>query len=154
MRLYNKFPLKRRDRTLMAVFPFAQSARFPDLFIGGVLRRNKSVGIDQPFGMRHITAQRNRVPINRLVPIIGTPLADSPVVSAIETARVIATCRIVFPESWVRLSAGREALTEGEQALLLLAGANSIFVGDRLLTTQNPGEHRDQSLLDAFGNDS
>lgn len=91
------------------------------------------------------------VPINMLVPIKGTPLGESPAISVTEMARAIATCRIVFPESWVRLSAGREGMSEGEQALLLLAGANSIFVGDRLLTTDNPGEDRDQSLLDAVG---
>jgi biotin synthase len=86
-----------------------------------------------------------------LVPIEGTPLGDSPPISVTEMARAIATCRVVFPKSWVRLSAGREGMSEGEQALLLLAGANSIFVGDRLLTTDNPGEDRDGKLLDAVG---
>jgi len=66
-------------------------------------------------------------------------------------ARAIAVCRVVFPKSWVRLSAGREGMSEAEQALCLLAGANSIFVGERLLTTDNPGEDRDGALLDAIG---
>ncbi|MEM6536050.1 MAG: biotin synthase BioB, partial [Pseudomonadota bacterium] len=91
------------------------------------------------------------VPINMLVPIEGTPLGESAPISVTEMARAIATCRIVFPKSWVRLSAGREGMSEGEQALCLLAGANSIFVGDRLLTTDNPGEDRDGALLDAVG---
>lgn len=91
------------------------------------------------------------VPINRLVPIRGTPLAGSGEIDAIELARAIATCRIVFPASWVRLSAGRETMTEEGQALCMLAGANSIFIGDRLLTTPNPGMDRDQRLLEAVG---
>ncbi|HBQ47379.1 MAG TPA: biotin synthase, partial [Hyphomonas atlantica] len=69
------------------------------------------------------------VPVNMLVPIEGTPLGDSPAISVIEMARAIAVCRIVFPKSWVRLSAGREGMTDEGQALCLLAGANSIFVG-------------------------
>ena len=77
--------------------------------------------------------------------------ATSPIRPRRKQRIVVATCRIVFPKSWVRLSAGREGMSEGEQALCLLAGANSIFVGDRLLTTDNPGEDRDQSLLDAVG---
>ena len=85
------------------------------------------------------------------VPIEGTPLGDSPEISVTEMARAIAGCRVVFPKSWVRLSAGREGMSEGEQALCLLAGANSIFVGARLLTTDNPGEDRDASLLKNTG---
>ena len=91
------------------------------------------------------------VPINMLVPIEGTPLGKSAPISVVEMARAIAVCRIVFPKSWVRLSAGREAMSEEGQALCMLAGANSIFVGDRLLTTNNPGETRDEALLKAMG---
>ena len=91
------------------------------------------------------------VPINMLVPIAGTPLAASEPIGAVELARAIAVCRIVFPKSWVRLSAGRRGMSEEGQALCLLAGANSIFVGDRLLTTDNPGVDADQALLDAMG---
>ena len=123
------------------------------LCVGGILGMGE--GRSDRIGLIHelskLTPHPESVPINMLVPIKGTPLGESPAVSVTEMARAIATCRIVFPKSWVRLSAGREGMTEGEQALLLLAGANSIFVGDRLLTTDNPGDDRDQSLLDAVG---
>jgi len=91
------------------------------------------------------------VPINMLVPIEGTPLGQSAPVSVIEMARAIAVCRIVFPKSWVRLSAGRDDMSEEGQALCLLAGANSIFVGDRLLTTDNPEVSEDEALMGAMG---
>lgn len=123
------------------------------LCVGGILGMGE--GRADRIGLIHelskLTPHPESVPINMLVPIKGTPLGESTAVSVTEMARAIATCRIVFPKSWVRLSAGREGMSEGEQALLLLAGANSIFVGDRLLTTDNPGEDRDQSLLDAVG---
>jgi biotin synthase len=91
------------------------------------------------------------VPINALVPVEGTPLADRPVVEPLEMVRMIATARILMPTSRVRLSAGRTAMSDETQALCLLAGANSIFTGDKLLTTPNPGEDRDQALLDKLG---
>lgn len=123
------------------------------LCVGGILGMGE--GRDDRIGLIHelskLSPHPESVPINMLVPIKGTPLGESPAISVTEMARAIATCRIVFPKSWVRLSAGREGMTEGEQALCLLAGANSIFIGDRLLTTDNPGEDRDQSLLDAVG---
>ena len=123
------------------------------LCVGGILGMGE--GREDRIGLIHelskLKPHPESVPINMLVPIKGTPLGDSPAISVTEMARAIATCRIVFPNSWVRLSAGREGMSEGEQALCLLAGANSIFVGDRLLTTDNPGEDRDQSLLQAVG---
>ncbi len=123
------------------------------LCTGGILGMGE--GRDDRIGLIHelskLTPHPESVPINMLVPIKGTPLGDSAPISVTEMARAIATCRVVFPKSWVRLSAGRETMSEGEQALLLLAGANSIFVGDRLLTTDNPGEDRDGALLDAVG---
>lgn len=91
------------------------------------------------------------VPINRLVPIPGTPLADRAGISGLDFVRWIATARIVFPRSVVRIAAGREDMTEELQALCLLAGANSLFMGDRLLTTDNPGEDRDTRLLESLG---
>ena len=126
------------------------------LCVGGILGMGE--GREDRIGLIHelskLEPHPESVPINMLVPIKGTPLGDSPAISVTEMARAIATCRIVFPNSWVRLSAGREGMSEGEQALCLLAGANSIFVGDRLLTTDNPGEDRDQSLLQAVGFDA
>lgn len=124
-----------------------------NLCVGGILGMGE--GRDDRIGLIHelskLTPHPESVPINMLVPIKGTPLGESPPVSVIEMARAIAVCRIVFPKSWVRLSAGREAMSEEGQALCMLAGANSIFVGDRLLTTDNPGESRDEALLGAMG---
>lgn len=97
------------------------------------------------------------VPINGLVPIKGTPLGDAilsgaaPQIDGVEFARTVAVARIAMPKSMVRLSAGREAMSDETQALCFLAGANSIFVGDRLLTTSNPGINRDTALFDKLG---
>lgn len=91
------------------------------------------------------------VPVNALVGVPGTPLGESERLSGVEFARVIAVARITMPRSMVRLSAGREQMSEEAQALALLAGANSVFVGDRLLTTPNPGEARDASLFERLG---
>ena len=91
------------------------------------------------------------VPINSLMPIEGTPLGDSEPVSAVEFARLIAVARILMPNSYVRLSAGRENMSEEAQALCFLAGANSIFVGDELLTTNNPGQDKDSALFEKLG---
>ncbi|WP_435008170.1 biotin synthase BioB [Tundrisphaera lichenicola] len=91
------------------------------------------------------------VPINALVAVEGTPLADRPNVSIWDMVRTIATARILMPGSMVRLSAGRLGMSESDQALCFLAGANSIFAGDKLLTTPNPGTDRDQILFDHLG---
>jgi biotin synthase len=91
------------------------------------------------------------VPINALMPIEGTPLGKSTPVSAVELARAIAVARIVFPSSWIRLSAGRENMSEEGQALCLTAGANSFFVGSKLLTTANPEASEDEQLLETLG---
>ena len=105
------------------------------------------------FELAQLSPHPESVPVNRLVPIAGTPLGQSTQIDTIELARSIAVCRIVFPRSWVRLSAGRETMSAEGQALCLLAGANSIFVGDRLLTTANPGMDRDAFLLEAVEGD-
>ena len=91
------------------------------------------------------------VPINMLVPIEGTPLQDAPKVSVIEWVRTIAVARILMPSSNIRLSAGRESLTDAEQALCFMAGANSFFSGEQLLTTPNAGESRDALLFTELG---
>ncbi len=123
------------------------------LCCGGILGMGE--GREDRIGLIHelskLTPHPESVPINMLVPIEGTPLGESPAVSVIEMARAIAVCRIVFPQSWVRLSAGREGMTEEGQALCLLAGANSIFVGDRLLTTDNPDVDEDAALMNDMG---
>ena len=87
------------------------------------------------------------VPINALVPIPGTPLADQPTVDPLEMVRMIATARIVMPKTQVRLSAGRSALSREAQVLCFMAGANSFFFGDKLLVTGNPDVEADQKLL-------
>ncbi len=91
------------------------------------------------------------VPINMLVRVAGTPLAGEPSLDPIEFVRTIAVARITMPRSMVRLSAGRETMTEETQALCFLAGANSIFYGPKLLTTPNPERGRDQALMDRLG---
>ncbi len=91
------------------------------------------------------------VPINMLVQVEGTPLATGRVFDAIEFVRTIAVARICMPASVVRLSAGREQMSEETQALCFVAGANSIFCGPKLLTTPNPGRDRDRALLDKLG---
>jgi biotin synthase len=90
------------------------------------------------------------VPINCLMPMPGTPLADQPPVDVFELVRLIATTRIALPEAKVRLSAGRTRLSKEAQALCLFAGANSIFYGDKLLTAENPGVDHDRELLMAL----
>jgi biotin synthase len=91
------------------------------------------------------------VPINMLVKVEGTPLADGARLDPLEFVRTIAVARITMPRSVVRLSAGREDMSEETQALCFLAGANSIFYGPKLLTTPNPGRDRDMRLLDKLG---
>ena len=91
------------------------------------------------------------LPINALVPVEGTPLQDQPIVSIWEMVRMIATARIVFPGTVVRLSAGRTQMSMEGQALCFLAGANSIFAGDKLLTTPNPGFNEDHEMFKILG---
>lgn len=102
-------------------------------------------------GMLHTLAtlpeHPESVPVNALVPVEGTPLEDQEKVSVWEMVRMIATARIIMPKAMVRLSAGRVRMTLEEQALCFMAGANSIFAGDKLLTTPNPGTVQDQEMF-------
>jgi biotin synthase len=91
------------------------------------------------------------VPINMLVAVDGTPLEDQPPPNPLELVRLIATARILMPRSYVRLSAGRLSLSDEAQALCFLAGANSVFLGEKLLTTPNPAADVDHSLFDRLG---
>jgi biotin synthase len=91
------------------------------------------------------------VPINMLVQVEGTPLAGTKPLDPLDFVRTIAVARVTMPASMVRLSAGREDMSEETQALCFLAGANSIFYGPKLLTTPNPGRDRDMALLDRLG---
>jgi len=91
------------------------------------------------------------VPINALVPVAGTPLVDKPAIKPLDFVRMIATARITMPRARVRLSAGRLSLSLAEQALCFLAGANSIFAGDKLLTTPNCEVDQDKIMFDLLG---
>ncbi len=91
------------------------------------------------------------VPINQLIPIPGTPLEDEKKVDPIEFVRIIAVARIIMPKSFVRLSAGRDAMSKEMQALCFLAGANSIHYGEKLLTTQNVSMEEDQAMFKSLG---
>jgi len=91
------------------------------------------------------------VPINNLVAIEGTPLENTEPLDPLEFVRTIAIARITMPKAMVRLSAGRQQLDDGMQALCFLAGANSIFYGDQLLTTSNPQAEKDRKLLARLG---
>ena len=97
------------------------------------------------------------MPVNALIPIPGTVLGDmlegTPLarIDEIEFVRTVAVARITMPNSMVRLSAGRESMSDAGQALAFLAGANSIFTGDRLLTTPNAGDSRDSALFARLG---
>ncbi|MEM0996435.1 MAG: biotin synthase BioB [Bacteroidota bacterium] len=91
------------------------------------------------------------VPVNALVPVAGTPLEKQPKVEIWQMSRMVATARILMPKTKVRLSAGRVRMSEVEQAFLFLAGANSIFAGDKLLTTPNNGVMNDQLMFELLG---
>jgi biotin synthase len=98
-----------------------------------------------------LPAHPESVPINMLVKVKGTPLADEPALDQLEFVRTVAVARITMPRSMVRLSAGREDMSEETQALCFLAGANSIFYGPKLLTTPNPGRDHDRELMERLG---
>lgn len=101
--------------------------------------------------LANLTPQPESVPINRLVAVTGTPLGKANELDVFEFVRTIAVARILMPKSYVRLSAGRRTLTDEGQALCFFAGANSIFYGDKLLTTGNPEYTADQALFDKLG---
>jgi len=101
--------------------------------------------------LANLDPQPESVPINALVPVEGTPLGDRPPVDPFDLVRMIAVARILMPKARVRLSAGREGMTREAQMLCLMAGANSIFFGEKLLTTPNPGEAEDLAFLREAG---
>jgi len=101
--------------------------------------------------LANLNPQPESVPINALVPVAGTPLAEQEKIDPMEWIRTIAVARILMPRAMVRLSAGRMDIPESAQAMAFLAGANSIFTGDKLLTTANPDFDFDKRLLDKLG---
>lgn len=120
---------------------------------GGILGMGESVDdrLKMLLELASMDPQPESVPINALVAVAGTPLEGRPPVDMIEFVRVVATARILMPKAMVRLSAGRAEMGELGQALCFLAGANSIFAGDRLLTTPNPDLEDDIVLLRKLG---
>jgi biotin synthase len=107
--------------------------------------------VDMLLTLANLPEHPESVPINMLIPIAGTPLAKADPIDPIAFVRTIALARIMMPKSYVRLSAGRTAMSDEMQALCFLAGANSIFVGDTLLTAGNPGEDHDATLFRRLG---
>jgi biotin synthase len=114
----------------------------------GESRKNRAALIVQ---LANLPKAPESVPINNLVPIPGTPLAANDRLDPFEFVRTIAAARITMPSSWVRLSAGRQEMSDELQALCFLAGANSMFYGERLLTTGNPDVDRDDQLFARLG---
>ncbi|MGR3624397.1 biotin synthase BioB [Pseudophaeobacter sp.] len=107
--------------------------------------------IDMLLALATLEEHPDSVPVNMLIPIADTPLADVAKLDPIEFVRTIALARILMPKSHVRLSAGRTDMSDELQAMCFFAGANSIFVGDTLLTADNPEEDKDQVLFDKLG---
>lgn len=120
---------------------------------GGILGLGEDAGdrIDMVVTLANLPTPPESVPINMLMPMPGSKLADAAPVDSIEFIRIIALARILMPQSHVRLTAGRTDMTDEMQAMCFFAGANSIFVGDTLLTAANPGEDRDSSLFRRLG---
>lgn len=120
---------------------------------GGIIGMGESDHdrIDLIYTLATLPAHPESVPVNALVPVDGTPLAEQEPVSIWEMLRMIATARITMPRARVRLSAGRVRMTPAEQALCFLAGANSIFTGDKLLTTPNPEFNNDRQMFEILG---
>ena len=120
---------------------------------GGILGmgESKTDRIDFLYTLANMESPPESVPINRLIPVKGTPLAKAKPIDNIELVRVIATARIIMPESMIRLTAGRSEMSDELQALCFFAGANSIFIGSKLLTKENPQLEKDNILLAKLG---
>ena len=118
-------------------------------FVGLGESRDDRIGL--LYELATLAIHPESVPINMLVPIEGTPMADVEKLDVIEWIRTIAVARLLMPKSYIRLSAGRESLSDSDQALAFMAGANSIFSGEKLLTTPNTSQGRDQQLFAKLG---
>lgn len=120
---------------------------------GGIIGMGETAGdrCDMLRILANMYPQPESVPINALVAVEGTPMEDQQPVSIFEMVRMVATARIVIPATQVRLSAGRTGMSQEGQALCFMAGANSIFAGDKLLTTPNPDINLDKKLFDELG---
>lgn len=120
---------------------------------GGIVGLGENVGDRAALlqTLANLPQHPESVPINMLVRVEGTPLADAEPLDPLDLVRTIAVARILMPASWLRLSAGRAELSDEAQALCFLAGANSIFYGEQLLTTDNPDVSDDQRLFERLG---
>jgi biotin synthase len=139
---------KDRLETIRAV-----SAAGISVCCGGILGMGESVQdrLELLEALGKLDPAPESIPINCLVPVNGTPLQDTPPVDSLEMVRLVATTRILFPKAMVRLSAGRLEMSEELQTLCLMAGANSIFAGTKLLTTPNPEPSQDEKMLQRLG---
>ena len=120
---------------------------------GGILGMGEQIGdhASMLVTLANLDPQPQSVPINMLIPIAGTPLGDAKAVDPLDFVSCIAVARIMMPKSVVRLSAGREWMSDETQALCFLAGANSIFIGEALLTAANPELSKDEKLFNRLG---
>lgn len=120
---------------------------------GGIIGMGESIEnrADMLITLASMTPHPESVPINALVPVKGTPIGEMELVTSWEMVRMVATARILLPETQVRLSAGRTNMSREGQALCFFAGANSIFAGDQLLTTPNPDINEDLNMFEALG---
>ena len=120
---------------------------------GGIIGMGESIEnrADMLITLASMTPHPESVPINALVPVKGTPIGEMELVTSWEMVRMVATARILLPETQVRLSAGRTNMSREGQALCFFAGANSIFAGDQLLTTPNPDINEDVKMFEALG---
>jgi biotin synthase len=115
------------------------------------MNENREQRVGLLVALANLPSHPESVPINQLVKVAGTPMADAADVDPFDFVRTVACARIMLPASYVRLSAGRESMSDELQALCFVAGANSIFYGEKLLTTGNPDTAADQSLLARLG---
>jgi biotin synthase len=120
---------------------------------GGIVGMGETVSDRSSFliQLANMPTHPESVPINMLVQVEGTPLHGKEGVAPLDFVRTIAVARIMMPASFVRLSAGREEMSEEMQAMCFFAGANSIFYGEKLLTTANPGTDKDKELFSKLG---
>lgn len=116
---------------------------------GGIIGMGETVTdrVNMLVTLANLPEHPESVPVNALIPVPGTPLENQPKVPVWDMVRMIATARIMMPKAMIRLSAGRVRMSEEEQALCFMAGANSIFAGEKLLTTPNPEVNQDQQLF-------
>jgi len=116
---------------------------------GGIIGMGETTDdrINMLLTLSNLSEHPESVPVNALIPVEGTPLENQPKVPVWDMVRMIATARLIMPKTMIRLSAGRVRMSVEEQALCFLAGANSIFAGDKLLTTPNPGIIRDNEMF-------